>query len=499
MNRFSRSLLRSLTSAMFLFTSSAQADVHVKVINGHDATPGAWPFMVALVGKNAPSSADGQFCGGSLIGPQHILTAAHCVTDDWGSPIDPRDFVVQIGGDNLTFNSLNGREVLGLTVHPKFDPYYVSNDLAILKLKEPVGVTPIDLALSSDAALYAGGTSATVIGYGKTDPRTPILPFVLQEANIPLASDQTCMNELGRYFNPATQLCAGVKASSATSGDGIDSCNGDSGGPLFVSDGIGGHKQVGVVSWGMGYCANEKTRGVYSKIMANDAFVTSFPMAKPLPEGSQILSAPQNPTVGSILTCTASTFYGDAPTQITYRWYRSSRSGSERIAGASSSTYITTDLDNEVLCTVEASNAAGSTGELLSNQISLTSTPPPPQPPSPDTTQPTGSIRALTCSTRACSFVAIASDDMSGVSSVKASVELSYLDKTSKKTKGTQAKKVTIKRIVRAESAFNTVWEGQFRLARKIRQHVKVTLLVRDSAGNNNMAAATRVASVLAD
>lgn len=498
MNRIRCSLASSIASLALLVSSIAHAEVTVKIINGNDATPGAWPFMVALIAKTAKSSAAGHFCGGSLIGPQHILTAAHCVSERGGT-IDPRDLVVQIGGDNLSFNPLNGREVLGITTHPEYDEREFNYDFAILKLKEPVSISPVGLALSTDAALYTAGATATVLGFGKTDPQLSILPFVLQQASIPLVSDQTCMDEIGRYFNPVSQLCAGVKASSETAQDGIDSCQGDSGGPLFVSDGVGGQKQVGVVSWGIGGCANHRTRGVYSKVMSSDNFLTSYPQAKPIPQSAPSLLAPPNPTVGSTLTCSPSeSFYGDAPTLLTYRWYRYTNVGNMEISGASSNTYTATAEDNEVFCTVEASNSGGSNGALGSNSITLASNPPPP-PPQTDTTKPTGSIRALTCNTRSCSFVAIASDNMSGVSSVKANVEISYLDRSSQQAKGTKAKRVIITRVVRADSKFNSVWEGEFRLARKVRQRVKVTLLVRDWAGNNNVRAGTRVMGVLAD
>lgn len=496
MYQFARTVIFSAVSLVALSASFADAQFKSKVINGSDAAPNAWPFMVALVDASAPSAADGQFCGGTLIGPRHVLTAAHCVTDDYGWVIDPRSLVVQIGGDNLTFAPLNGREVLGISVHPDYNKYYIYNDLAVLVLKDPVATAPVELALTSDAALYAGGTSATVLGYGMTDPKLPLLPFTLQEATIPVASDQTCMNEIGRYFNPASQLCAGVRSSSATAYDGIDACYGDSGGPLVVSNGTGGYKQIGVVSWGLG-CANGKTRGVYARIMGRDSFVTSFPEARPFALGDPTIPEAANATVGSTLTCTPPAYYGDAPTQITYQWYR----GQAAIAGATAATYtaVPDDWYSSLSCSVEASNSAGSSGVVFSRPLGLLGAPPTVANSVQDTSAPTGSIRVLNCSSRTCSVIAFASDSTSSIASVQLQAEFSYQPKKGFGSKGSKKKAVKVRRTVTATTSFNSIWHARIRLVRKTKQNVKVTLRVTDSAGNTNTEADVRARTVVAD
>lgn len=499
MYQFAKKAINAALVLSTLSASIANAEFHSKVINGSDAAPNAWPFMVALLSSTASSSANGQFCGGSLIGPRHVLTAAHCVSDDYGRAVDPRSVVIQIGGGNLTFAPINARDVLGIAVHPEYNSKELYNDLAILTLKDPVSSTPVELALTSDASLYTAGTTATVLGYGLTDPKLPILPFALQQASMPVVSDQTCMNEIGRAFNPASQLCAGTRSSSATTIDGIDSCQGDSGGPLVVSNGTGGYKQIGVVSWGFG-CANEKTRGVYSRIMGNDAFVTSFPMARPFAQGVPTIPDAANATVDSVVTCNPPTFYGDTPTSTTYQWYRKSSVTSElAIPGATSATYTIQAGDAIVYCSVEAANSGGSSGLVYSSDQVDVSTPPGPVGPMQDTTAPVGSIRAMNCSSRACTVIAFASDTASSIAAVQLRADLSYQSRAGGGSKPGKKKTVRVRRTINATPGIGSIWEGQLRLVRRNRQTLKITLRVTDSAGNINTAADVRTRTVVAD
>jgi hypothetical protein len=97
--------------------------------------------------------------------------------------------------------------------------------------------------------------------------------------------------------------------------------------------------------------------------------------------------------------------------------------------------------------------------------------------------KPTGEICTFNCSSRSVSFVASAADAASGVTSVKATVRISYRAKVGKKIR---AKRATINRIERARSSFNTVWAGKFSLTQGIAQTVRMTLIVKDSAGNKD-------------
>jgi len=468
----------------------AQDLITPRVIGGVEAAAGAWPFMVALIDSSATNSADGQFCGGTLIGPRHVLTAAHCVTNFFGNTVEPSQILVQIGGADLSFAPLSGTEqVIGVTPHPLYDSYTLENDLAILKLKNASAVTPLNLPAVSGTALYPENTLGTVIGWGATkkltDSNIYLYPFKLNQGSVPIASDQTCSNELGRYFRGETMMCAGQKASSAGASDAVDSCYGDSGGPLIVDDGFGNKIQIGVVSWGV-ECGTSLTRGVYSEVSANLPFATSFPMAKPieLTPPTVIFSGGIFPTIGDTVTCQLGTYDGDAPTSFTYSW----RNQFGTIFGQQNASYTIAESDALVSCKVNASNAGGSIASESFAIGILQPTPTPTPTPSaeptaiPDLTPPTGSILNLSCNGRRCKFIASANDDSGGIDRVTALVKRTF----TRSGRTVTASLHVPTRIISPES-----WLGSFSVNRRIRQRISVTLKVIDEAGNRNGSADT--------
>jgi hypothetical protein len=458
-----------------------------KVINGDDAAEGAWPWMVALLYNPIENSADAHYCGGVLIGEQHVLTAAHCVVQFNQNKID-----VLVGETKLPFAKGNRRKILGYTVHPKFDVYTLENDLAILKLAEPVENAPVQIALLSDADLYKPGATATVLGWGFKDPQMPILPVNLQQAEVPLASDEVCLEELGRFFRPDIMVCAGKKASSATSGDGVDACYGDSGGPLVVADGNGGWKLVGIVSWGLGDCANNKTRSAYAEVPALLDFVASFPDIKPYFISTPFISG--DVFVGGTLKCNTGELGGDPATVLQYEWQRDFNA----ISDATSDTYAprAEDQGASISCSIMASNSAGATGWESAIGVTIegatldvgTPTPEPTATPS-DTTPPSAAVSSFVCNSRKCFVSIVANDAGSGVQEVSAAVQLSYSASCKKQSRCSKSKNKTMK-LRRGDLGS---WSGSFRFAKRAGQSATLTVSARDLAGN--LAAEAAVAS----
>jgi chymotrypsin len=190
----------------FLFQNALKAEG--RIINGAEATPHQFPWLVALF-------ANSWFCSASLINENWVLTAAHCV--DGATSWD-----LYLGSHNVDNNQETGRQVIkakrGFT-HPEWDRPSLRNDLALIELESPanldqyVGITP--LAMTSPEA----GTEVRATGWGKTSDssssKSPVLKFI----DVPVMSESECK---GFYGNTITS--GHICIDSAKGGV----CNGDS-------------------------------------------------------------------------------------------------------------------------------------------------------------------------------------------------------------------------------------------------------------------------------
>ncbi len=241
-------LVVCIVLAALAFPAAASA-----VVRGSNVPAGDAPFAVALLTGATSSAEDWQriFCAGSLIDARTVLTAAHCATRIGGSGAQ-----VLTGRTNLLDTGGQLVRVASVVVHPGFDPATFRDDVALLHLAAPVVAAPVGLVASG--ADVAGGTPATVLGWGALAEGQRTQTAWLQRGATTVTDDAACVAALAPGFDPATQLCAGSQGAVA------DACQGDSGGPLVVSSGRS-TVQIGVISNGRG-CG--RAPGIYTRLSA---------------------------------------------------------------------------------------------------------------------------------------------------------------------------------------------------------------------------------------
>ncbi|MFD5817381.1 trypsin-like serine protease [Streptomyces sp. NPDC127038] len=255
-----------------LSASTTPAHVDPKIIGGTTTAITTAPWMAQLWYYDAAKDI-GFFCGGSVVSPTKILTAAHCTKDENGKTYDwAANGTVITGTSQLpSETSLNGGVATGVSrqwTHPSFSPSTLNNDVAVLTLSTAVTAKPIRMTTSDDTASYAAGTKATLYGWGRTTSTTNDISEVLKTATLPINSDSTCNTAMRSVlggvdaFVEGHMICAGAKASGSDTGT-TSACNGDSGGPLIVNGRI-----VGVVSWGVDDCVTKGAYSVFSKVSA---------------------------------------------------------------------------------------------------------------------------------------------------------------------------------------------------------------------------------------
>jgi secreted trypsin-like serine protease len=252
-------------------SATTEPTVDAKIIGGTTTTITSAPWMAQLWYGDDQDTDDtsddvGFFCGGAVVAPTKILTAAHCVAGyDWknhGTVITGTEQLPTVD-DQGNITDLHGGSRSGVRRqwhHPSYSPVTIDGDIAVLTLPYAVTATPIRMTTSGDTASYAAGTSAKVYGWGRISSTNDDMSQTLKTATLPVQSDATCAATYGSGFVKGHMVCAGKPATGSDSGT-TTACNGDSGGPLVV-----GGRIIGIVSWGVQDCVEKGAYSVFTKV-----------------------------------------------------------------------------------------------------------------------------------------------------------------------------------------------------------------------------------------
>lgn len=235
-----------------------------RISMGHQAAPGSAPWHVIL----REIKKDTTFCGGSLISPDTVLTAAHCVKHFqyiFGYPFDPSYIRMYVGTNYCDGQNGTLRELQSFIIHENFNDTHYNNDIALFKMDSPVkfsdDIMPICLEKPEFVQeLLKPRRLGLVTGCGAQYNQGPSTIF-LNEIQLPYVARDVCEERAAAVNTKFTtgMFCAGYPRSMRG-----DACQGDSGGPYIVQF-HGRSIQTGIVSWGVG-CDRENHYGYYTDL-----------------------------------------------------------------------------------------------------------------------------------------------------------------------------------------------------------------------------------------
>eukprot|EP00544_Gedaniella_sp_CCMP2646_P009510 CAMPEP_0202485578 /NCGR_PEP_ID=MMETSP1361-20130828/4393_1 /ASSEMBLY_ACC=CAM_ASM_000849 /TAXON_ID=210615 /ORGANISM="Staurosira complex sp., Strain CCMP2646" /LENGTH=418 /DNA_ID=CAMNT_0049114525 /DNA_START=80 /DNA_END=1336 /DNA_ORIENTATION=+ len=231
-------------------------DIEARIVGGSTTAQGRYPYMVSLW------SAYRHECGGILVAPDVILTAAHCIINGWNDPTKEIKMAHVGRWNKYDFSepSTYKSSVTKYSPHSLYSPMTDQYDVALLKIETPATSSPL-ATINALSSAYSNGNTFTAIGWG--DMGGGNFPNELQEVNVQYMTNEACkaFNDPQGVVTYQDFIYPDMMCAYSL---GKDACFGDSGGPLLIKGNSANTDLiVGITSWGID-CA--RLPGVYARL-----------------------------------------------------------------------------------------------------------------------------------------------------------------------------------------------------------------------------------------
>ncbi len=234
--------------------ASASPTARASIVGGHPSSIAEFPSLAYI---EAHQGKQGFACTGTVVAPRVVVTAAHCIESLEHGGITPAGSYAVATGITKPEEAAaeNVFRVTETHVFPDFDPGSLRGDAGILVLDRPTPAPPLPLAGSADAALYQGGATVQLAGWGLQGANAGGRASALRSTSMVVQAPPVCRQKTRSYyppFSPAAQLCTLDQPAKRSGG-----CFGDSGGPAIGQRPDGSPVQLGVISTGGNFCSTK--------------------------------------------------------------------------------------------------------------------------------------------------------------------------------------------------------------------------------------------------